>query len=29
MPYEGRQIWGVTAMLLRDLWTRLYGAAAA
>ncbi len=29
MPYEGRQIWGVTAMLLRDLWTRLYGAAPA
>ena len=29
MPYDGRQIWGVTAMLLRDLWTRLYGAAAA
>ncbi len=29
MPYEDRHIWGVTAMLLRDLYTRLYGAAAA
>jgi 8-oxo-dGTP pyrophosphatase MutT (NUDIX family) len=29
MPYEGRRIWGVTAMLLRDLRTRLYGVAAA
>ena len=26
MPYEERHIWGVTAMLLRDLYTRLYGA---
>ena len=29
MPYEDRHIWGVTAMLLRDLYTRLYGAPAA
>ena len=29
MPYEDRHIWGVTAMLLRDLYTRLYGAAVA
>lgn len=28
MPYRNRHIWGVTAMLLRDLHTRLYGAAA-
>ena len=27
MPYQDRHIWGVTAMLLRDLYTRLYGAA--
>ena len=26
MPYEDRNIWGVTAMLLRDLHTRFYGA---
>ena len=29
MPYGDRNIWGVTAMLLRDLYTRLYGAAVA
>ncbi len=29
MPYQDRHIWGVTAMLLRDLYTRLYGAAVA
>jgi 8-oxo-dGTP pyrophosphatase MutT (NUDIX family) len=29
MPYEGRHIWGVTAMLLRALHERIYGAAAA
>lgn len=29
MPYEDRRIWGVTAMLLRDLWTRLYDTATA
>ncbi len=28
MPYGERNIWGVTAMLLRDLHTRLYGAPA-
>ena len=28
MPYQDRHIWGVTAMLLRDLYTRLYGAPA-
>ena len=27
MPYEGRLIWGVTAMLIRDLRARLYGPA--
>jgi hypothetical protein len=26
MPFQDRHIWGVTAMLLRDLHTRLYGA---
>jgi 8-oxo-dGTP pyrophosphatase MutT (NUDIX family) len=26
MPYQGRHIWGVTAMLLRALHERLYGA---
>lgn len=29
MPYQDRHIWGVTAMLLRDLHQRLYGAPAA
>ena len=29
MPYGERNIWGVTAMLLRDLHTRLYGAPAS
>ena len=29
MPYQDRHIWGVTAMLLRDLHARLYGAAVA
>ena len=27
MPYEDRNIWGVTAMLLRDLYIRLFGVA--
>jgi 8-oxo-dGTP pyrophosphatase MutT (NUDIX family) len=29
MPYQDRHIWGVTAMLLHDLYIRLYGPAAA
>jgi 8-oxo-dGTP pyrophosphatase MutT (NUDIX family) len=29
MPYQDRHIWGVTAMLLRALHERLYGAAVA
>ncbi len=29
MPYQERHIWGVTAMLLRDLYARLYGPAQA
>jgi 8-oxo-dGTP pyrophosphatase MutT (NUDIX family) len=29
MPYRGRHIWGVTAMLLRALHERLYGAPVA
>jgi 8-oxo-dGTP pyrophosphatase MutT (NUDIX family) len=29
MPYQGRHIWGVTAMLLRALHERLYGAQVA
>jgi 8-oxo-dGTP pyrophosphatase MutT (NUDIX family) len=29
MPYQDRHIWGVTAMLLRDLHARLYGEPAA
>jgi 8-oxo-dGTP pyrophosphatase MutT (NUDIX family) len=29
MPYQDRHIWGVTAMLLRDLHARLYGEAVA
>ena len=29
MPYQERNIWGVTAMLLRDLYARLHGAAPA
>ncbi len=29
MPYQERNIWGVTAMLLRDLYARLQGAGTA
>ena len=29
MPYQERHIWGVTAMLLHDLYLRLYGPPAA
>ncbi len=29
MPYQDRHIWGVTAMLLRELHARLYGAPVA
>ena len=29
MPYQERNIWGVTAMLLRDLYARLHGAEPA
>ena len=29
MPYRDRHIWGVTAILLRSLYTRLYGTAGA
>ncbi|MEI9965029.1 MAG: CoA pyrophosphatase [Caulobacteraceae bacterium] len=29
MPYQGRNIWGVTAILLRALYERLYGAPVA
>ena len=29
MPYQERNIWGVTAMLLRDLYARLHGAGTA